>query len=439
MQTLPIEFIDKMKNKLGKDFEAYFHSLSQSPPVCIRKNPFKPIDIFSDAIQLSFCKTSRILTERPHFHYDPLFHSGCYYVQEAGSMFLEHIFNQLPLPHHPAVLDLCAAPGGKSTHLLSLLNNQGVLVSNEIIPARNKILQQNIYKWGCENVIITQSEANRFKECGELFDLIVVDAPCSGEGLFRKDADAAAHWSEAAVAGCSQRQKDLVDDVISALKPGGFLIYSTCTFEDAENDHVVKYLIEERGMVHFQIHEIPESISSTVFGYQFYPHKTYSEGFYISVLCKTESENVSSNFTENRFRQVTKIEESINEYIEVNKYCFIDFKQERWALIPNVLELLHLLCQVNVKSAGIPLGNITPKYKPHAALALSNYLHYNKSIDLNQNEALLYLSGNSLSNDGNYSGIYLMSFQGKALGWVNAITGRFNNLYPHEWRIALKH
>jgi 16S rRNA C967 or C1407 C5-methylase (RsmB/RsmF family)/NOL1/NOP2/fmu family ribosome biogenesis protein len=439
MHPIPLEFSERMKTKLGNEYNEYIKSLSLQPPVCIRKNPFKPSIVFSDASSLPYCSTAYLLNERPHFHHDPLFHAGCYYVQEAGSMFIEPIFNQLPLPQNPIVLDFCAAPGGKSTHLLSLLNNRGVLVSNEIIPQRNKVLKQNIYKWGCDNVIITQSEASRFKECEELFDLIVVDAPCSGEGLFRKDKDAAAHWSTSVVAGCSRRQRDLLTDLLPALKPGGFLIYSTCTYEDAENDNIAELLIREHGLQSVLINNIPNGVVQTGYGFQFYPHKTLSEGFYISVLRKADSRLTTSITKESSFKQINNIDNRLKDFIHMDNYCVIESKHESWAVNPQVLELMQYMCHVNVKSAGVPLGNITTNFKPHAALALSNVLAYSQSIELNTNQALQYLSGNSIPNENGYIGLYLIKFQNKALGWVNAISGRCNNLYPHDWRIALKH
>jgi 16S rRNA C967 or C1407 C5-methylase (RsmB/RsmF family)/NOL1/NOP2/fmu family ribosome biogenesis protein len=437
MQKLPKDFVERMKAKLGNEYPAYVNCLTDNPSVCVRKNPFKPTSLFYREQQLTYCKDAFILSERPHFHHDPLFHAGCYYVQEAGSVFLEHIFHQLSLPEHPVVLDLCAAPGGKSTHLLSLIHQKGVLVSNEIITSRNKILQQNIYKWGCDNAIITQSGSEHFKECSELFDLIIVDAPCSGEGLFRKDKDAVSHWSASSVAGCSRRQHEILNNVLPALKPGGYLVYSTCTFEDDENDHISGFVIREYGFETITVPDVPIGIEQTKYGLQFYPHKTNSEGFYISVLQKPASASFSASGSQHTFN-IVKAPEALYAYLDTKQYHFIQTGKETYAVNAHTLQVLQSLSPIKVKSAGIPVGIVAAKYKPHPALALSNALLYNKTIELNADESLLYLSGQTPDNRNNDSGIHIITHQGKALGWVNAISGRLNNLNPHEWRILLR-
>ncbi|MFN5379688.1 MAG: methyltransferase RsmF C-terminal domain-like protein [Bacteroidota bacterium] len=440
MQKLPEDFVERMKAKLGNEYLAYVNCLTDNPSVCVRKNPFKPTSLFYREQQLTYCKDAFILSERPHFHHDPLFHAGCYYVQEAGSVFLEHIFHQLSLPEHPVVLDLCAAPGGKSTHLLSLIHQKGVLVSNEIITSRNKILQQNIYKWGCDNAIITQSGSEHFKECPDLFDLIVVDAPCSGEGLFRKDPDAVSHWSKSTVEGCSRRQLDITQSAIHALKPGGYLIYSTCTFEQSENDDVVKSLILNHGFRQIKLQAKDKGIVSTSFGLQFFPHLTRSEGFYISALQKVVDHNSLLSYSNqcHKYKSI-QLPDQVKPFLKDAEMLTIEnYKGEAWYVSPAVLNILTSLNHIPVKSAGIPLGRITEKYKPHPALALSNKLHYENQIDVSDREALLFLSGHTLANTENRKGLYLLTFKQCALGWVHAVDGRLNNLYPHEWRIQYR-
>lgn len=440
MQKLPEDFVERMKAKLGNEYLAYVNCLTDNPSVCVRKNPFKPTSLFYREQQLTYCKDAFILSERPHFHHDPLLHAGCYYVQEAGSVFLEHIFHQLSLPEHPVVLDLCAAPGGKSTHLLSLIHQKGVLVSNEIITSRNKILQQNIYKWGCDNAIITQSGSEHFKECPDLFDLIVVDAPCSGEGLFRKDPDAVSHWSKSTVEGCSRRQLDITQSAIHALKPGGYLIYSTCTFEQSENDDVVKSLILNHGFRQIKLQAKDKGIVSTSFGLQFFPHLTRSEGFYISALQKVVDHNnlLSYSNQSHKYKSI-QLPDQVKPFLKDAEMLTIEnYKGEAWHVSPAVLNILTSLNHIPVKSAGIPLGRITEKYKPHPALALSNKLHYENQIDVSDREALLFLSGHTLANTENRKGLYLLTFKQCALGWVHAVDGRLNNLYPHEWRIQYR-
>ena len=200
----------------------------------------------SDAFH-SLVKIWILFNERPSFTLDPSFHGGKYYVQEASSMFLEQAFcatyqfSRIALN----VLDLCAAPGGKSTHLLSLMNKNSLLVSNEVIQSRAAILSENIQKWGHGNVIVTNNDPKDFQRLPGFFDVIVVDAPCSGEGLFRKDPNALKEWSEDVVALCSRRQRRILNDVWPTLKTGGLLIYSTCTYNADENEENLKWLKEE--------------------------------------------------------------------------------------------------------------------------------------------------------------------------------------------------
>src|SRR5579863_10419466 len=183
----PPKFLQNMKLLLEDDLEAFLEALNEAPPTSIRLNPAKRTPQFDGEQVVVWCPEGRYLETRPSFTLEPLFHAGTYYVQEASSMFIEAAWNQVNRSGRPAkVLDLCAAPGGKSTHLLSLLKEEDLLVSNEIIPRRNKILQQNIIKWGNANCVITQNNPKAFSELENFFDVVLVDAPCSGEGLFRK-------------------------------------------------------------------------------------------------------------------------------------------------------------------------------------------------------------------------------------------------------------
>ncbi len=439
MNLLPKAFIERMQQRLGNDLPSYIRALSVEPPVSIRLNPSKLDAGFSKSIKLSYSDYAYVLTERPRFNLDPLFHAGCYYVQEAGSIFLEHIFKQLQLPSDPFILDLCAAPGGKSTHLLSLLNNQGLLVSNEIIPSRNKILQQNIYKWGYENVIVTQAAAARIAASDLACDLVLIDAPCSGEGLFRKDKEAGSHWSEAAVQGCSRRQQDLVESIIPSIKQGGYLIYSTCTFEESENDDIIQYLVKHHGFEVVQITSIPEGVISTNYGFQFYPHRTYSEGFYISALRKTTlTHKEKFNYPLPASYLIESTTSLWNPFIDTYRHQTLRLHDTYFLINEIVAQALNSLGGVTIKSAGAPLGKQSPKLKPHAALALSNRLHYAQAIKLNHSDALKFLSGNALENDNQTHGLLLLTYQQHGLGWVNAVKGRLNNLYPHEWRITYR-
>jgi 16S rRNA C967 or C1407 C5-methylase (RsmB/RsmF family) len=249
MLQLPELFVQRMTSRLGGNSQAFFRSLEDPVPVSIRMNTRKPFDGFEGMESVPWCASGFYLKQRHVFTLDPFFHAGCYYVQEASSMFIERAYrNHGDLQRSLRVLDLCAAPGGKSTHLLSLLPEDSLLVSNEPIPSRNAILRDNLSKWGYENVVVTQNEPGDFKRLTGFFDMILVDAPCSGEGLFRKNHEAVREWSESNLSMCSTRQHSILEDVLPSLKPGGLLIYSTCTYNDSENDDICEILVKGGSM-----------------------------------------------------------------------------------------------------------------------------------------------------------------------------------------------
>ncbi|MBK8846684.1 MAG: RsmB/NOP family class I SAM-dependent RNA methyltransferase [Bacteroidetes bacterium] len=218
--------------------------LDGAVPVSVRVNANKhAVPPSEDCV--AWCKYGYYLPQRPKFTLDPHFHQGRYYVQEASSMFIGYVVNALKLNEKPiTVLDACAAPGGKSTLLLDYLHAESILISNEVIASRTGSLQYNMAKWGNMNSIVTQSSIESFAEAGELFELILLDAPCSGEGMFRKDKEALHYWSEESVKLNAARQKKLLTDAWQLLKPGGYIIYSTCTYNTYENEENILWAIE---------------------------------------------------------------------------------------------------------------------------------------------------------------------------------------------------
>lgn len=432
----PEAYLQRMQNYLGNDFEKFLASLNEASPVSVRFNPKKKAATkLPLAEQVPWCSTANYLTERPSFTFDPLFHAGVYYVQEASSMFLEQVWNQInPENKTVRVLDLCAAPGGKSTHLLSLMNDESLLVSNEVIPNRNKILQENITKWGNANAIISQNKTEDFAELENFFDIVVVDAPCSGEGLFRKDKDAVNEWSERNVAMCAVRQKDILQHAMACLAPGGFLIYSTCTFEPEENDE----RIAECGMqnAELEIHDYGQI--KTEYGYQFYPHKIKGEGFYMAVVQKEgeagspksevgrrKSENERQNTSDTYLREP----ESFTKYVK-NDFLF--------AIPKNIYsDFLFLERQLYIRHAGIYTGTLKGKdFLPSHDLALSNFCKRDlPSVELSEEEAVSFLRSEAPKLKTDLRGWCLATYKGANLGWMKVIDNRINNYFPKELRI----
>jgi 16S rRNA C967 or C1407 C5-methylase (RsmB/RsmF family) len=301
----PANFIQSLNNAPGFDAVKFEEAQQSSPsPTTIRVNPYKPHPI-NKGVQVPWCAEGFYLEQRPSFTFDPLFHAGCYYVQEASSMFITHIMQYIrsEMDDTIKVLDLCAAPGGKSTLLSSALNPGDLLVANEIIKTRVPILTDNLTKWGPSNVIATNNDPKDFGRLKNFFDVVLVDAPCSGSGMFRKDPDAMNEWSEGAVQMCHQRQERILADVYPAIANDGYLIYSTCSYSVAENEAVLDWLCSEFDLesVRLPIHMewgIVESESEQhkAYGYRFYPDKVQGEGLFAACLRKAGSIEGKSNY-----------------------------------------------------------------------------------------------------------------------------------------------
>lgn len=427
-----------MNHLLGENAEHLFVSIATTPPVSVRLHPRRMITAFSNSEAVEWCKNGRYLEERPSFTLDPLFHAGCYYVQEAGSMFIEQIWNVINPDLTPLrVLDLCAAPGGKSTHLLSLMNGDGTLVTNEIVPNRNAALRQNIIKWGYANCMVTQNEPVDFEKVPEFFDVVLVDAPCSGEGMFRKDKTAVKEWSEENVTRCSLRQQTILDSAICTLKPGGFLIYSTCTYEPLENDNQVKRVADKFGMQLLKLH-FP-GVTATDYGLQFYPHLNKCEGFYISVLQKPLTEK-SYDYYDTK-KHANSIESSALkiEWIEDKEELSIYKKGDTFFLFTDdtLRTFRYLNPHLFIKLAGTRMGEVKGKdFIPDHSLALSLHKREDlQAIELSKEAALRFLKSETVQADKSSKGWSIASFEGNALGWLKVLDNRINNYFPKEWRI----
>lgn len=438
LHPYPEAFVEQMKNLLPQEFDSFIQSLNGASPTSVRINPAKPTNKFAAEEPVSWCSHAKYLHQRPSFTFDPLFHAGAYYVQEASSMFLEEVWKQLNLGNKPLkVLDLCAAPGGKSTHLLSLMNAESLLVTNELIANRNKILQQNIIKWGNANCIITQNKPEDFAGLENYFDVILVDAPCSGEGLFRKDKDAINEWSEKNVAMCAARQKDILKNVSACLKPGGFLIYSTCTYEPVENDDNIA-LAADYGLQSYALNSSQyPGIVQTKYGFQFYPHRVKGEGFYIAVMQKDGAAHTYLNPLPNKTPQ--PVSKPIQAYLQQPEN-FTEFKKNDFIFAMPVWmmsDFAILEKRLYIRNAGILAGVMKGHdFLPSHDLALSN--HINKdvpSVELSEEDAITYLRCETPKINSDLRGWCLATHQHLNLGWMKLMPGRLNNYFPKDWRI----
>lgn len=441
LQLFPEAFEKRVlaDNFLGKQL---LDALNQPTPISIRFNPTKNVEIEFDSKPINWCSNAYYLSERPKFTLDPLFHSGVYYPQEAGSMFLESVLKQLDLPNDPIILDLCAAPGGKSSLISSFLNNKGLLISNEVIQSRSKILKENLIKWGNQNTIVTNNDPKDFNRIIDFFDCIVVDAPCSGEGMFRKDLEARKEWNEANVDLCASRQRRIVMDVWNSLKPNGYLVYSTCTFNSFENEDNIKWFLANLSCEITNIDPKDFKNGRENIGAYSLPHLLDAEGFYICVLKKVTN-NKPSQFRKNKnFNKNLKISKNIpqiSKFINSSNAVILEWNSFLFATPINFTsEIICLQENLRILKLGTELGTLVKNdLIPNHSLAMDNEsCVFVDRIELNKIEALQYLKGETFPLIAS-KGYHLVCYKNIPLGWIKHIGTRFNNLYPKEWRIRI--
>jgi 16S rRNA C967 or C1407 C5-methylase (RsmB/RsmF family)/NOL1/NOP2/fmu family ribosome biogenesis protein len=440
---LPEAFIKRTTELLGDDFQILEKALGETPPTSVRVN--NKMDYVPSEEHVDWCESGYYLKERPLFTADPLFHAGVYYVQEASSMFLYQAVKQ-HFQNARTVLDLCAAPGGKSTLLSQALSENSLLVSNEIIRSRAYILAENLIKWGNPNIVVTNNEPKDFANLPGFFDAMVVDAPCSGEGMFRKDAGAIDEWSEYNVTLCAARQREILTSIWDSLKNEGILVYSTCTFNREENEENVRWICEELGAELLTIDlQGNTDITTSDFGYRFYPHKTKGEGFFISVLQKTSYPNKTTKKIKDDkkgIKIVPKDNISTLSLIDADNWTIVSENNQFNAYDSGRLsDYLLLNKQLKCMHSGLLLGEIKgSNFIPAASIALSKKLNKEsvEVVDVDYSTAILFLRKEAIFLPEDKRGYLLVCYKGQALGWLKNMGNRCNNLYPQEWRIRMK-
>lgn len=454
---LPESFLNSLQQVTGFSRESFVQEhLTAAKVTSVRFNPFKCQQadlLFAKqnlplTSQVPWCATGYYLQSRPLFTLDPLFHAGCYYVQEASSMFLEEVV-QTVCPEHAtgkfSVLDLCAAPGGKATHLSSLFP-AGLVIANEVIKSRVPVLADNTTKWGKENIVVTCNDAADFKALEGYFDIMVADAPCSGSGMFRKDSDAISEWSLQNVVHCSKRQQRILYDSWAALKEDGILIYSTCSYSKEENEDILDWIAET-----FNVETIPvpravewgivESVSERkrMFGYRFFPDKISGEGFFIACLRKKDT--VNGRLPKPAvFAGASKQEQSaiVPYLVGQEQYELLQFKDEiRLLNKKSKADCLMVASALYIKKAGITVGRVVKnELIPAHDLALSTVITTEtKAINTDLPTALNYLRKKEIPSDNAATGWNVVRYKDQNLGWVKVLANRVNNYYPSTSRI----
>lgn len=466
MKPVPESLMNSLSELPGFDRTA-FQTVHALPAVLtsIRVNPAKPLLGRIQAEEPVFphhpLELSRIpwtsygyyLSDRPVFTLDPLLHAGCYYVQEASSMLLEQAIRQtIDIQQPISSLDLCAAPGGKSSLIQSLLSPDSVLISNEVIKSRAGILEENLSKWGGANLVITNNDPKDFSRMTGIADLLLIDAPCSGSGLFRRDPDAIEEWSEQNVLLCSQRQQRILADALPALKEGGVLIYSTCSYSEAENEAIADWLLR-----HFELESLPlavephwgmvetQSPQRGASGYRCWPHLVNGEGFYLACFRKTGAPEKTkfADHRKSKLEPATRSEQSLlNEWLATDNWKLVRIGEGFLGMPEATAQMLSQLSSsgIYVRQSGIRLGKLAGKgMVPDPALALSGQVSLSVNrLDLDYQQALQYLRREELElPQGSEPGWALATYTGVPLGWVKLLSNRVNNYWKKEWRIRM--
>lgn len=447
----PPAFESRIRQQLGHSADAFFAALEQSPPTSIRLNPAKPADRFASADEVPWCPYGRYLAERPSFAADPLIFAGAYYVQEASSMALWQAISQtLGDQPAPLVLDLCAAPGGKSTLIASLIGQDGLLVANEVDGKRIAALSENLVRWGAPNVVLTQSPAHAFESLGEIFDLILIDAPCSGEGMFRKDPKAVQVWHEKFPTTCSITQKQLAESALQILKPGGTLIYSTCTFAEQEDEQILDALLSEypmmtrpiNGLTEFGVEEVQTKAKATA--YRFWPHKIKGEGFFLAALQKEQrisARQAKPGKAKGRWDELPKkYRSTLQPWLQHGeRFAFFAHQDMAYALPAHWATTAKKLANsLRVNALGIEMGKMQKQQLfPAHALGMSTALTdqiARWAVSLENAHAYLQKHEPQL-DQAPPPGWGLITYEGHGLGWAKALPNRINNHYPAKLRL----
>ena len=383
---------------LGEESGEFLRALDKDAVTSVRLNRRKPGAEFAHSEPVPWCSSGLYLAARPEFIYDPMLHAGAYYVQDASSMIYESAMEKIVEEFRNestiggiSILDMCAAPGGKTTAMINALPDGSHVTANEYSAKRASILRENLTKWGYPHITVTNRDSAFYGRHGESFDVVAVDAPCSGEGMMRKDEFARQQWSLDLTRQCSRLQKEILANAEKALKPGGFLMYSTCTFNRWENEENAEYIIKELGLEPYnpgfpEEWGIPGGIDTELPVYRFMPHKTKGEGLFLAMFRKPGD------------RQPTAPKKRVPGRIKTTDKN----------VAPEIEEILS--------------SEFNARELPR--------------VEIDKATALSYLRREAIRLDAEApKGYVVVTYKGHPLGLVKNIGSRANNLYPKNWRI----
>ena len=444
--NLPEAFLEQLRGLLPDEWERLAGTITSSEPsVAVRVNAARGVGVPDGARRVPWCGQGFYTEGRPSFTFDPDWHAGRYYVQDASSMFISHVIRHFV---HGAVryLDLCAAPGGKTTAAIQALPPQSLVVANEIVPPRARVLADNVIRWGAPRCVVTSNAPAQIGKITHFFDVIAADVPCSGEGMMRKDAEAVSQWSPDLVTQCALRQREILKDVWQALRPGGLLIYSTCTYNRQENEEIANYVLQELGATSLEVPvetswNIHPAIGSDAHGYRFMPHRVDGEGLFMAVFRK-DGDAPRQDFRIKE-KNIKKVDEMGKKWLSAPEAFILDQQGDLSIAVPQDIrrEVAAMRDSLNVLHAGVELATVMGhKQVPHHALAMSLARAEDAfpTCEVDYSTALRYLRGESITIDAP-RGYVLIACDGAVLGFANNLGNRANNLYPKPLRILSTH
>lgn len=454
---LPEGFKTLISSEIGPDrAEILFSSLSGEPETSVRlnlrKHPEEPV--YDGMSVVPWCDSGHYLPKRPSFTRHPLLHAGAFYVQDASSMVYETIVKHLAGIRPVFACDLCAAPGGKTTAILNALSDGSVMLANDFTSSRANILKENLIKYGYPDLVVTNTDTRRLAALKGWFDIVTVDAPCSGEGMMRKEKEARTQWSEGLIRQCAALQRDIIENAVEMLVPGGYLIYSTCTFNTSEDEDNAAWIADTFGLEPVDTglagkDGIQPQAKGDIPCLRFMPGFSRGEGLFLTVFRKPEDTPASSRSFKPKKKGKKEGKEKTDKRLTamaeswIKGDCeLINHDGHLIALSSATASLLNALPKgVRILSAGVEIGEIKGKdLIPAHALAMSTAMaHPFPEVELSKEDALLYLSKEAVTLPENTpKGYVTVTFQGLPLGFLKNLGTRSNNLYPAEYRIKNK-
>lgn len=447
---------------LPKDFKSPFpgleEALAEEPSVSVRVNPGKGVATPGGVAEIPWCPTGFWLDERASFTWDPAMHQGLYYVQDSSSMIvapaMRRAVESIGADDGLLLLDACAAPGGKTTAAINALPSGSFVVANEYMPARAAVLAENLAKWGSAATMVTRGDTSRFRKLRHTFDIVIADVPCSGEGMFRKDPEAVRQWTPALVQECAQRQREIVANLWEALRPGGVMIYSTCTFNRAENEDILAWILEEYPeAIHMPLNLPEEWGTVTTDGCtHFVPGRVRGEGLAIFMVSKGKPSPASVRGAKNAVKEKRKkqrpeaeVPAACREWLDTPEAYDIRNREGSIVALPArwSARALDMSATLDTVALGVEIATLKGRDAiPSQRLALSTSLRRNAfpEVDADYSTAIAYLHREAVTlPEDTPRGFVLLTYMGRPLGFVKNIGNRANNLYPAEWRILSGH